>query len=105
MNRFFMYAEDIDLSYRIRQAGYQNYYFADTTIIHFKGESTPRDFRYLKMFYSAMILFMKKHFKGPGSSLRLFLLMIAVRIAPVRLPTFSNWDTDKGHAVHSGKNL
>ena len=71
--RFFMYAEDIDLSYRIQQAGYQNYYFADTTIIHFKGESTTRDFRYLKLFYSAMILFMKKHFKGSGSSLRIFL--------------------------------
>jgi N-acetylglucosaminyl-diphospho-decaprenol L-rhamnosyltransferase len=78
--RFFMYAEDIDLSWRIREAGFQNYYFADTTIIHFKGESTPRDLRYLKLFYAAMILFMKKHFKGPGSSLRLFLLMIAVRM-------------------------
>jgi len=37
---FFMYGEDIDLSYRIIQAGYKNYYFADTTIIHYKGEST-----------------------------------------------------------------
>jgi len=77
--QFFMYGEDIDLSYRIRQEGYQNYYVADTTIIHFKGESTSRDFRYVKMFYGAMILFMKKHFKVFGSSARLFLLTLAVR--------------------------
>jgi N-acetylglucosaminyl-diphospho-decaprenol L-rhamnosyltransferase len=77
--QFFMYGEDIDLSYRIYLEGYQNYYFADTTIIHFKGESTSRDFRYLKMFYGAMILFMKKHFKGFGSSISLFLLTLAVK--------------------------
>jgi N-acetylglucosaminyl-diphospho-decaprenol L-rhamnosyltransferase len=77
--QFFMYGEDIDLSYRICQEGYQNYFIADTTIIHFKGESTSRDFRNLKMFYGAMILFMKKHFKGFGSSIRLFLLTLAVR--------------------------
>jgi N-acetylglucosaminyl-diphospho-decaprenol L-rhamnosyltransferase len=77
--QFFMYGEDIDLSYRIRQQGYQNYYVADTTIIHFKGESTRRDLHHVKMFYGAMILFMKKHFKGFGSSVRLFLLTMAVR--------------------------
>jgi GT2 family glycosyltransferase len=65
--RFFMYAEDIDLSYRIQQAGYQNYYFADTTILHFKGESTRRDARYVKLFYTAMILFVEKHFKGAAA--------------------------------------
>ena len=81
--QFFMYGEDIDLSYRILQEGYQNYYFADTTIIHFKGESTSRDFRHVKMFYAAMILFMKKHFKGFGSSIRLFLLTLAVRLHQV----------------------
>jgi len=100
--RFFMYAEDIDLSWRIREAGFQNYYFADTTIIHFKGESTPKDFRYLKLFYSAMILFMKKHFKGPGSSLRLFLLMIAVRMHQLSA-YFSTLGSDNGPTVHSGK--
>jgi len=77
--RFFMYGEDIDLSYRVQQEGYQNYYFAGTTIIHFKGESTNRDFRYVKIFYTAMILFMKKHARGFGSSIRIFLLTMAVR--------------------------
>ena len=42
---FFMYGEDIDLSYRIKQAGYKNYYFPDTQIIHYKGESTKRSTR------------------------------------------------------------
>ncbi len=63
--RFFMYGEDIDLSYRIVQAGYKNYYFADTTIIHYKGESTRKgSLNYVRIFYQAMILFAEKHFRG-----------------------------------------
>ena len=60
--RFFMYAEDIDLSYRIEQAGFVNYYLAETTIVHFKGESTLKDIRYVKQFYKAMSQFRRKHF-------------------------------------------
>lgn len=60
---FFMYAEDIDLSYRIEKAGYVNYYLATTTIVHFKGESTRKDARYVKLFYTAMSQFRRKHFK------------------------------------------
>ena len=59
---FFMYAEDIDLSYRIQKAGYLNYYFAESTILHFKGESTKKEtLQYIQTFYGAMILFVKKH--------------------------------------------
>ncbi len=65
--QFFMYAEDIDLSYRIQQAGYKNYYLSETTIIHFKGESTKKDFRYIKLFYKAMSQFAKKHFHSNSS--------------------------------------
>jgi GT2 family glycosyltransferase len=65
---FFMYAEDIDLSYRLEKAGYTNYYFPDVTIIHFKGESTPKDFRYVRQFYKAMIQFRRKHFRMSGLS-------------------------------------
>ena len=65
--QFFMYAEDIDLSFRIQQAGYKNYYFSETTIIHFKGESTKKDFRYIKLFYKAMSQFAKKHFHSNSS--------------------------------------
>lgn len=61
--KFFMYGEDIDLSYRIQKAGFKNYYFPHTAIIHFKGESTQKQSKeYLQHFYGAMILFTKKHF-------------------------------------------
>jgi N-acetylglucosaminyl-diphospho-decaprenol L-rhamnosyltransferase len=60
--RFFMYAEDIDLSFRMEQAGYQNFYTSGTTVIHFKGESTQKDSRYIRQFYKAMSQFRRKHF-------------------------------------------
>lgn len=60
---FFMYGEDIDLSYRAVKSGFDNYYFADTAIIHYKGESTGKDSIYIRRFYSAMQIFYKKHFK------------------------------------------
>ena len=59
---FFMYGEDIDLSYRILKAGYQNY-FLPTPILHYKGESTKKSsYRYTHTFYQAMQLFFKKHY-------------------------------------------
>ena len=61
---YFMYGEDIDLSYKILQAGYNNYYYGKTSIIHFKGESTLKDANYAKRFYGAMQIFYKKHLKG-----------------------------------------
>lgn len=61
--KYFMYGEDIDLSHTITLAGYQNYYFGETTIIHFKGESTARDATYRKRFYGAMQIFYAKHLK------------------------------------------
>jgi len=60
---YFMYGEDIDLSYKVLKAGFDNYYFGDLTMIHFKGESTLRDKFYAKRFYGAMQIFYKKHFK------------------------------------------
>ncbi len=60
--RFFMYAEDIDLSYRIKLAGYKNYYFAGTTIVHYKGASTKKDVVYVRQFYKAMSQFVKKYY-------------------------------------------
>ena len=59
----FMYSDDIDLSYMVKKLGKQNYYFADTTVIHYKGESTVRDGLYMKRFQEAMQFFYKKHFK------------------------------------------
>jgi GT2 family glycosyltransferase len=59
----FMYSDDIDLSYRVLQKGKSNYYFHDTTVIHYKGESTVKDETYMKRFQEAMNFFYNKHFK------------------------------------------
>jgi GT2 family glycosyltransferase len=76
---FFMYGEDIDLSYRVLLAGYQNYYFADTRIIHYKGESTKKgSLNYVRVFYQAMIIFAKKHFGGSKKQLFILLIYLAV---------------------------
>lgn len=61
---YFMYGEDIDLSYKVSQAGYDNMYYGATTVIHFKGESTLKDKTYAKRFYGAMQIFYNKHFKS-----------------------------------------
>ncbi|MFL1011325.1 glycosyltransferase family 2 protein [Flavisericum labens] len=60
---YFMYGEDIDLSYRILKLGYDNYYFGELSAIHFKGESTLKDKWYAKRFFGAMQIFYSKHFK------------------------------------------
>lgn len=76
---FFMYGEDIDLSYRIVKEGFKNYYFADTTIIHYKGESTKKgSLNYVRVFYGAMIIFAKKHFQGQQATSFIALMQAAV---------------------------
>jgi len=76
---FFMYGEDIDLSYRITQGGYENYYFPGTTIIHYKGESTKKSsVNYVYVFYKAMAIFAKKHFESNKASLFSKLINIAI---------------------------
>jgi GT2 family glycosyltransferase len=60
---YFMYGEDIDLSYKITKAGYDNYYLGGITTLHYKGESTQKDVVYYERFYGAMQIFYKKHFK------------------------------------------
>ena len=76
---FFMYGEDIDLSYRITQAGYKNYYFPGTRIIHYKGESTKKSsLNYVFMFYNAMIIFAKKHFSKENARMYSLLINLAI---------------------------
>jgi len=76
---FFMYGEDIDLSYRITQGGYKNYYFADSSIIHYKGESTKKSsVNYVIVFYKAMAIFAKKHFSSGNARLFDFLIHLAI---------------------------
>ena len=60
----FMYSDDIDLSYLSLKAGKSNYYFHETSVMHYKGESTVRDGTYMKRFREAMQFFYKKHFGG-----------------------------------------
>ncbi|WP_051719075.1 glycosyltransferase family 2 protein [Hymenobacter sp. IS2118] len=76
---YFMYGEDIDLSYRLTQGGWKNYYFPGTRIIHYKGESTKRtSVNFVFVFYRAMVIFAEKHF-APGRA-GLFSLLINAAI-------------------------
>lgn len=78
---FFMYGEDIDLSYRIIKAGYKNYYFPETTIIHYKGESTKKgSINYVLVFYKAMMIFARKHFNKTNTSIYILLIYFAIYI-------------------------
>jgi hypothetical protein len=76
---FFMYGEDIDLSYRITQGGYTNVYYPETRIIHYKGESTKKSsVNYVFVFYRAMIIFARKHFSQKNAKLFSFLIHCAI---------------------------
>jgi GT2 family glycosyltransferase len=76
---FFMYGEDIDLSFRIKKSGYTNYYFSGTTIIHFKGESTIKgSLSYVRMFYQAMSIFVQKHYSNTPAKLSTSLMQTAI---------------------------
>lgn len=76
--RFFMYGEDIDLSYRLLLDGWKNYYIP-TPILHYKGESVhSSNLRYVHVFYDAMLIFFNKHFRHYG-----LLLSVPVRCAVV----------------------
>jgi len=83
---FFMYGEDIDLSYRIVKAGYENWYLP-APIIHYKGESTHKDsMRYVRIFYNAMLIFYRKHYPRYSTiSYPIIKLGVAVRAAMAML--------------------
>ena len=74
---FFMYGEDIDLSFRVLKGGYENW-FLPVPILHYKGESTHKSsLRYVHVFYDAMLIFFRKHY---GHMSFLFSLPIKVAI-------------------------
>ena len=76
---FFMYGEDIDLSYRLLKAGYKNYYFPEVKIIHYKGESTRKgNINYIIHFYNAMLIFVKKHYLENGYGGFFYIIRTAV---------------------------
>ena len=81
---FFMYGEDVDLSYRIQQAGFKNYYVSETTIIHFKGESTKKGtLNYVRMFYNAMRIFVRKHYGGTKAGIFHISIQFAIWVRAV----------------------
>lgn len=93
--RFFMYGEDIDLSYRMTEAGYHNYYLP-YPIMHYKGESTHKSsFRYVHVFYDAMLIFYNKHFAS-----RYRLLTSVIRMAVVSRGVV-DYISQKMHCLHS----
>ncbi|MBZ9785925.1 glycosyltransferase family 2 protein [Psychroflexus sp. CAK57W] len=96
---YFMYGEDIDFSFRIIKAGFQNYYFGKSQVLHFKGESTTKDQVYLQHFFNAMSIFYKKHFKTYGTSFRLirqslnirrFIEKLKLKSAKIQSPEFKD---------------
>ena len=91
---FFMYGEDVDLSYRIQKIGYKNYYLAESPILHFKGESTKKgSLNYVRMFYSAMSIFVGKHYGGSRASLFIFFIHVAIwlRAIMTAIGKFIKW--------------
>lgn len=76
---YFMYGEDIDFSWRIRLAGFENYYLPSTRIIHYKGESTKKgSMNYVYTFYNAMVIFARRYFSNSNARLYIFLIQCAI---------------------------
>lgn len=89
--KYFMYGEDIDLSYRIRLAGYENWYFASHPIIHYKGESTKKDsVNYVRVFYQAMAIFAKQYFSPANARLFAWLIQFAI-VFRAGISVFKRW--------------
>jgi len=76
---YFMYGEDIDYSWRIKLAGYKNYYLPTTRILHYKGESTKKSsMNYVYTFYNAMAIFAKRYINGGGAKTYKLLIQCAI---------------------------
>ncbi|UCD19358.1 MAG: glycosyltransferase [candidate division WOR-3 bacterium] len=81
---YFMYGEDIDLSYRIKAAGWKIMYTPFTKAIHYKGESTKKsEFSSIANFYSTMLIFVNKHIGGRYSFLLRILLTMGIYVRAV----------------------
>lgn len=77
--KYFMYGEDIDLSYTLDLKGFINYYFGQISVLHYKGESTRKDKKYLKNFFGAMNIFVKKYYRNHFIQYTLFRLGLKLR--------------------------
>ncbi|GAA4270962.1 glycosyltransferase family 2 protein [Aquimarina gracilis] len=104
---YFMYGEDLDLSYKFKKKGHQNYYIGSVTAIHYRGESTDRNATYIKRFYEAMRLFYKKHFKS--DTILDTMVSVAIRVV-AGIQSFRNFDKKKNsieqyYLISEDKNL
>lgn len=78
---YFLYGEDIDLSYRIQKAGFENRYFSETAIIHFKGESSAgTSLNRVQYFYKAMLVFVDKHYRSGGAGIFPVFIRLAIAV-------------------------
>lgn len=76
---YFMYCEDFDLCYRIQQAGYKNIYYPETTLIHYKGESTKKaTISHVRIFNDALSTFVRKHYSKTNAGLFIMLINIGI---------------------------
>lgn len=90
---FFMYGEDVDLSYRIIKAGFKNYYLGNVSIIHFKGESVNKNSEaYLNNFYGAMSLFVAKHYSQKTFSS--FVLKMGIALGKAKAGFFAKQNSE-----------
>lgn len=81
---YFMYCEDVDLSYRITRAGYQNIYFPEATLVHYKGESTRKaTLSYIRIFNEALATFVRKHYSKSQARLFIFAIQIGIMLRAV----------------------
>ena len=89
---FFMYGEDIDLSYRITRSGADIYYLPSTSIIHYKGESTKKStLNYILTFYQAMLIFTRKHSEFSGQQLLIKLAIYVHGLIRFIIQTARKW--------------
>jgi GT2 family glycosyltransferase len=76
---YFMYCEDVDLSFRIKEKGYKNIYFPEVSLVHYKGESTRKaTISYVRTFNSALATFVKKHYGKKNARVYIFVINIGI---------------------------
>lgn len=97
---YFMYCEDVDLSWRIREGGFQNIYYPAVDLIHYKGESTRKaTLQYVRIFNEALATFVRKHYSGgrarifigllrAGIAARAVLAVLKNAVKALRMPLF-----------------
>lgn len=103
--QFFMFGEDIDLSYRIEKSGHKNRYLGSLTIVHFKGESSVKNASYLRHFYGAMEIFYIKHFRNNAMGRTVLRMLVWSAIRSKNKPAAMHSDRPNDALSSSSKAL